>query len=178
MLDTPTAFSWTDDNVAYLRKRYAAGASSGKIAGELGQGCTRNAVIGKIHRLGLVRDVVEAPGRPRLDGAARSKRSAPPRKISTAAVARPKPVVEAPRPKPLPMIAPMPQLPREPAPGVDLLELRSHHCRWTDCTEAPWLFCGAVKPDDQPAFCAEHAKRAYAGRTSIPNGIMKAAARG
>lgn len=48
--------SWTDERVALLTKYWAEGHSASKIA-ELMGGLTRNAVIGKAHRLGL-------PGRP------------------------------------------------------------------------------------------------------------------
>ena len=43
---------WTDERVALLKKRWADGFSTQLIADELG-GVTRNAVIGKVHRLGL-----------------------------------------------------------------------------------------------------------------------------
>ena len=44
--------TWTDDRVELLKKLWADGLSASQIAGELG-GITRNAVIGKVHRLGL-----------------------------------------------------------------------------------------------------------------------------
>lgn len=44
--------SWTDDRVELLKKLWAEGLSASQIAGQLG-GVTRNAVIGKVHRLGL-----------------------------------------------------------------------------------------------------------------------------
>jgi hypothetical protein len=44
--------SWTDERTALLRKLWADGVSTSLIADELG-GVTRNAVIGKVHRLGL-----------------------------------------------------------------------------------------------------------------------------
>ena len=44
--------AWTDDRVQTLRTLWAAGNSASQIAAELG-GVTRNAVIGKVHRLGL-----------------------------------------------------------------------------------------------------------------------------
>ncbi|MGZ3259711.1 MAG: GcrA family cell cycle regulator, partial [Croceibacterium sp.] len=44
--------SWTDERVALLSKLWADGLSASQIAAELG-GITRNAVIGKVHRLGL-----------------------------------------------------------------------------------------------------------------------------
>jgi GcrA cell cycle regulator len=44
--------SWTDERVELLRKLWSDGLSASQIAAELG-GITRNAVIGKVHRLGL-----------------------------------------------------------------------------------------------------------------------------
>jgi GcrA cell cycle regulator len=44
--------SWTDERVETLKRMWAEGASASQIAKELGQ-VTRNAVIGKVHRLGL-----------------------------------------------------------------------------------------------------------------------------
>lgn len=46
---------WTDARVEILKTMWSNGASSGVIAQELGGGITRNAVIGKLHRLGLQR---------------------------------------------------------------------------------------------------------------------------
>ena len=42
--------SWTDERVEILTKMWAEGNSASQIAKELG-GVTRNAVIGKVHRL-------------------------------------------------------------------------------------------------------------------------------
>src|ERR671912_55021 len=44
--------SWTDERVELLTKLWSDGLSASQIAGELG-GITRNAVIGKVHRLKL-----------------------------------------------------------------------------------------------------------------------------
>ena len=44
--------SWTDERVETLKKLWSEGLSASQIAAELG-GVTRNAVIGKVHRLGL-----------------------------------------------------------------------------------------------------------------------------
>src|SRR3979490_543313 len=44
--------SWTDERVELLKKLWSDGLSASQIATELG-GITRNAVIGKVHRLGL-----------------------------------------------------------------------------------------------------------------------------
>src|SRR5947209_18584639 len=47
-----TVLTWTDDRVEQLKKFWEAGLSASQIAAELGN-VTRNAVIGKVHRLGL-----------------------------------------------------------------------------------------------------------------------------
>src|SRR3954468_19606772 len=47
-----TVMTWTDDRVEQLKKLWEAGLSASQIAAELGN-VTRNAVIGKVHRLGL-----------------------------------------------------------------------------------------------------------------------------
>lgn len=44
--------TWTDERVETLKAMWAEGKSASQIAKELG-GITRNAVIGKVHRLGL-----------------------------------------------------------------------------------------------------------------------------
>ena len=44
--------TWTDERVETLKKLWTDGLSASQIAAELG-GITRNAVIGKVHRLGL-----------------------------------------------------------------------------------------------------------------------------
>src|SRR2546421_8480328 len=59
--------TWTKERVEQLRSCVNAGLTCSQIADEIG--VTRNAVIGKIHRLGL------APGRP----AGRPARERPPR---------------------------------------------------------------------------------------------------
>src|SRR5664279_616210 len=44
---------WTEERVELLKKLWMEGFSASQIAGELGEGVTRNAVIGKVHRLKL-----------------------------------------------------------------------------------------------------------------------------
>ena len=61
---------WTEERVELLKKLWVEGLSASQIAGRLG-GVTRNAVIGKVHRLGL-------------SGRATSSRSSAPRQIGRA----------------------------------------------------------------------------------------------
>ena len=44
---------WTEDRVDVLKRLWLEGLSASQIAKQLGGGVTRNAVIGKVHRLGL-----------------------------------------------------------------------------------------------------------------------------
>ena len=55
--------SWTDERVELLKKMWTDGQSASQIAKELG-GVTRNAVIGKVHRLGLSNRVGDPPPPP------------------------------------------------------------------------------------------------------------------
>jgi GcrA cell cycle regulator len=52
--------SWTDERVETLKRMWSEGQSASQIAKELG-GVTRNAVIGKVHRLGLSNRAGAAP---------------------------------------------------------------------------------------------------------------------
>ncbi|MBM2577418.1 GcrA cell cycle regulator [Jannaschia sp. Os4] len=87
--------AWTDDRVETLKRMWAEGASASTIAKELG-GVTRNAVIGKVHRLGLSnRKGEETPAEP-------AKASAAPK-----AETKPKPEkaeAKAPEPAPEPAV--------------------------------------------------------------------------
>jgi GcrA cell cycle regulator len=57
--------SWTDERVFQLSRLWMEGRSASQIATAMGAGLTRNAVIGKVHRLGLagrVKSNASAPG--------------------------------------------------------------------------------------------------------------------
>ena len=82
--------SWTDERTATLKKMWEGGATASQIADELG-GVSRNAVIGKAHRLGL-------KARPSPVKAAEKK--AAPAKPAPKPVAK-KPVVAKPAPRPM-----------------------------------------------------------------------------
>ena len=49
----PEKLAWTDERVELLKRLWSEGLSASQIAGRLAHGVTRNAVIGKVHRLGL-----------------------------------------------------------------------------------------------------------------------------
>jgi GcrA cell cycle regulator len=84
--DQEDTMSWTDERVEVLKKMWGDGQSASQIAKELG-GVTRNAVIGKVHRLGL-------SNRATASGAAKSATATAkePEKSATPGVApKPKP---------------------------------------------------------------------------------------
>ncbi|WP_374636841.1 GcrA family cell cycle regulator [Paracoccus sp. (in: a-proteobacteria)] len=99
--------SWTDERVETLKRMWAEGQSASQIAKELG-GVTRNAVIGKVHRLGLSN---------RNDDAAEAAAPAAPEAKPAPAAAAPKPAPEpAPEPKAKPAAAAAPEAKPEPEP--------------------------------------------------------------
>src|SRR5262249_32356790 len=63
---------WTDERVELLKKLWMEGLSASQIAGILGEGVTRNAVIGKVHRLKLSGRAKPASSAPRVRSAPRS----------------------------------------------------------------------------------------------------------
>jgi GcrA cell cycle regulator len=95
--------SWTDERVETLKRMWGEGQSASQIAKELG-GVTRNAVIGKVHRLGLSN---RAGGKDDEDeGVAAAPQAAHP--------ARPEPAAARPDPAPRPEAA-RPAAPAAPA---------------------------------------------------------------
>ena len=63
---------WTEERVELLKKLWLEGLSASQIAGVLGEGVTRNAVIGKVHRLKLTGRTKPASSTPRARTAPRS----------------------------------------------------------------------------------------------------------
>ena len=95
--------SWTDERIDQLKAMWEKGLTASQIADELG-GVSRNAVIGKAHRLGLQSrpSPVKANETP--------KKAAPPRKPAPE-VEAPKPMAAAAQPTPAPVRAPAPAAP-------------------------------------------------------------------
>ncbi len=91
--------SWTDERVELLKKMWGEGQSASQIAKELG-GVTRNAVIGKVHRLGLSNRAgpTPAPAAPAAAGTT-AKPEAKPKPAPKPAEAKARPAAKpAPRP--------------------------------------------------------------------------------
>ena len=99
--------SWTDERVETLKRMWAEGQSASQIAKELG-GVTRNAVIGKVHRLGLSnrvggKDEEEATPAPvRAEAPVAAPSAAAPAAPRAEPAARPEPAPLRPAPAPNP----------------------------------------------------------------------------
>ncbi len=139
---------WTDERVELLKKLWLDGLSASQIAKQLG-GVTRNAVIGKVHRLGLSgRAAPSQPSRPTFK-APRAPRPTPapaPRRM----------VEHHAAPAPVPML-----YPEEPG-SATVLTLGAHMCKWPigDPASDSFSFCGRRSDTDGP-YCAHHAQIAY-----------------
>jgi GcrA cell cycle regulator len=152
--------SWTDERVDLLRKLWNDGLSASQVAAELGGGITRNAVIGKIHRLGLAeRAKAPAAPRPRAPKPPRSQSTARSHGHSVGNLA----LAFAPRAH----VAPAPRLDEDVvipmSERVTLMELRESMCRWPmgDPTTPEFRFCGGKAPAGAGPYCAYHARVAY-----------------
>ncbi|MGA0545319.1 GcrA family cell cycle regulator [Brevundimonas sp. VNH65] len=151
---------WTDDRVGALKKLWLEGQSASQIAKALGGGVTRNAVIGKVHRLGLSGRA--APSQP-----ARTTTTAfRPTRPRPAPQAQPAPRrAEAVQPRPAaPAPAPVPSVSREilDLPGTaTVMTLGAHMCKWPigDPSSREFSFCG--RRASEGVYCVEHARVAY-----------------
>jgi GcrA cell cycle regulator len=154
-----TTATWTPQRVEQLRTCIATGLSCSEIAAEIG--VTRNAVIGKIHRLGL------APGRhmsgsasgPACEQAPRARRSppSPQRQFLRLILAdRASPGTDA---KPTDATA---TAAVESSQPCSLLELAACKCRWpvSNGSATAFVFCGNDVVRGFP-YCAGHARMAY-----------------
>ena len=167
---------WTKERVDLLTALWRDGVSCTQIAKQMGH-ITRNAVIGKAHRLGL--DGREQPSRPGAPGASRAQRQIGPKAPSPPRQAPSSPRHIGPRDRPIStagqahspgMLAgdikpPTPIVERfTEGPGrATVLTLGAHMCKWPigDPQAAGFTHCGARQEARGP-YCAEHTARAYA----------------
>ncbi len=145
--------SWTDERKDTLKKLWAAGLPASQIAEQLG-GVTRNAVLGKVHHMGLSS---RAAGR-RPSGAATAVARTSPRRV--AKTPSPPRRVAKERP-PITAVVPAPKVVEDLAPGLaTVLTLGRHMCKWPigdPCSDG-FTFCG--RPTER-RFCDDHASRAF-----------------
>jgi GcrA cell cycle regulator len=150
--------AWTDERVELLKKLWADGLSASQIAGRLG-GVTRNAVIGKVHRLGLSgRATSSRSSAPRRNHVPRQHR-APSLTFGTRGNLALKPSYEA-EYEAAP--APVEELVIPLHERASILTLKESMCRWPigDPSEDEFHFCGRKKVGTLP-YCEHHARMAY-----------------
>ncbi|WP_407154477.1 GcrA family cell cycle regulator [Bradyrhizobium sp. STM 3557] len=147
--------TWTTERIQQLKLHFEAGLTCREIAAELG--VSRNAVIGKISRLALVRDnggdarrVVRAdaardPSRPRPVPKLR-------RRVLRAAPSEPSSSV-------VPLVEEAPAVIEN---GCSLFELTKERCRWPISTPGAddFCFCGS-RPVEGLPYCPGHSRMAY-----------------
>lgn len=184
-MTTAMGAGWTPSRVAQLEELHETGLSCAQIAARLGGGVTRNAVIGKLARMGL-------GGPPReTNGVREPKRSGgwinmgKVRAVAAAKGAKPTPikVPKAPpravalddeglglRPDNRPL-----RVVQTPGRFVTLAELRPHECRYPTDDPGPGemhrtIFCGADAGEEtycpgHKALCSTPAPKPRQGRT-------------
>lgn len=172
--------TWTDERVALLKKLWMEGLSASQIAGELSGGVTRNAVIGKVHRLKLSARAKPTSAAPR----AKTPRPSAPRRVSAPSsgvrnsgatvMASQRRVTSAPIMGATALqMDTMAEMEVEVAPRVaelfipvaervSLLQLTEKTCKWPigDPMNSDFHFCGRESDESKP-YCDFHARRAY-----------------
>ncbi|MGG7517352.1 GcrA family cell cycle regulator [Allorhizobium undicola] len=166
--------NWTDERVEKLKKLWMEGLSASQIATQLG-GVSRNAVIGKVHRLCL-------PGRAKAGGATAAPARAPKRPAAAPRPANYQARPSAPRPaavRPASAVAvlrddmdvesldrviatPVSSTSLPASKRLSLTDLTERTCKWPvgDPMKEDFHFCGCDSADGSP-YCAYHAKLAY-----------------
>jgi GcrA cell cycle regulator len=153
--------TWTDERLDRLKKLWSEGLSASQIAAELG--VTRNAVLGKSHRLGLVRNPSAKADSPHP---LKPSRPLPPTSTTEPFMKHgPKTVTDmgscqpaaqpSAEPPQVEAVSPQPE-------GVTIMELRESMCRWPngDPTRPEFRYCGAGAIEGLP-YCSHHARIAY-----------------
>jgi GcrA cell cycle regulator len=173
--------SWTDERVEVLKKMWGEGQSASQIAKELG-GVTRNAVIGKVHRLGLSNRTggatsAKAPAKEKVEKAAQKTTQPvkePPVTASAEPAKKPVPIRRAiiPAGQPLPpqpsaneispeALASVREVEKK-AKKISLMELTERTCKWPigdPATDEFW-FCGLSVKAGKP-YCEAHVGVAF-----------------
>ena len=135
---------WTEERIAVLRRLRAEGLSAGQIASQM-DGVSRNAVIGKLHRMNRPEEGGPATGRP-----GKAKPAATPQPAA----------IDGQGPAPARSAA-LAVLAEEPGLAT-FSTLEAHMCRWPigDPMADDFSFCGQALALGRP-YCAQHARAAY-----------------
>ncbi len=138
---------WSEDRVTTLKSLWLDGLSASQVARALG-GVTRNAVIGKVHRLGLSGRAV--PSAPTC-----SARPPTPRSPRQATARRKRPATQ-------PTLLPAPPASPPEGPGLvsSLAMLGAHACKWPigDPKASSFSFCGRLA---RGSYCQAHQAQAF-----------------
>ncbi len=159
---------WTDERVVLLKRLWVEGKTAAEIAKLIGGGVTRNAVIGKAHRLklsGRISPIQENAMGGRSGGAAGGSGVETSGTRSVSAPRKPQKTIIS-KVSNREIIAPV-QLPSAQenycfGAGVSLVDLKERMCRWPigDPKEDGFKFCGGPSEEGIP-YCSHHARVAY-----------------
>jgi GcrA cell cycle regulator len=154
--------SWTDDRVENLKKLWQEGLSASQIATRLG-GVTRNAVIGKVHRLGLSGRATTSrmkSHRPRRPAAATQKRLASKPRYAQQGNTAFRALYQGDASEPYTPAVEELVIPEKERKYITTLT--DSCCRWPigDPQHADFHFCGKGKVTGLP-YCEFHARRAF-----------------
>ena len=151
--------SWTDERVEQLKKLWSEGLSASQIAGRLG-GVTRNAVIGKVHRLGLSGRVTTTRTRSTRPRARNNtiKRTS---KSRFAQIGNPA-LRSLYQGDGEPYVAPVEEIEIPVDQRKSLQDLSEDNCRWPigDPQTPEFHFCNGKKVPGLP-YCEHHCRRAF-----------------
>jgi GcrA cell cycle regulator len=147
---------WSADRVITLKSLWLDGLSASQVAGQLG-GVTRNAVIGKIHRLGLG---LGLGGRAAPSAPARAARTTVPRSPRRTLAPRPRPPA-----RPIVPSEPVERAPEGPGLVASMTALGAHDCKWPigDPKAPSFSFCGRLA---NGPYCPAHEARAFQAGTA------------
>ncbi len=159
--------SWTDERVSLLTKLWGEGHTAAEIAKKLG-GVTRNAVIGKAHRLKLSSRISpiqqnKKPANKNVDRKAKNKASVLPSDSA------PIQVLAVEKEKEKPKISKVVSVPKDEVKKdglYNLMDLKPRMCRWPcgDPKHEDFGFCGGNSMPGLP-YCEDHARIAYQAAT-------------
>ena len=163
---------WSENEIKRLKELWMEGLTARVIG--MRWGCSRNAVVGKIRRLGMstIRGRIspqrqgsqERPHVPLEDPFQSRSR------VSQAAPPKPKRETPA-RPSQL-LKTEQVSKPDPPIGSFGIMDLRYGVCKWPENDSAPWLFCGDKALEAMP-YCEAHTRRARQG-PSTAHGLSKA----
>ncbi|GGE32286.1 hypothetical protein GCM10011367_03470 [Marinicauda pacifica] len=151
--------AWTDERVETLKKLWGDGLSASQIAKQLG-GVTRNAVIGKVHRLGLSGRA--APSRPARHPEAKPAPRPRAQPAAPAKAQQAKPATPAQSVVRAEAAAPVEAERLASGEYATVLTLKDSMCKWPigDPADNTFRFCGRKSTPGQ-AYCDAHAQMAY-----------------